>query len=745
MTTTIAKSEPVSITLPRRRWWSLPDSIWSGLSAGFALGVVILTLAFGVWDQTTGWLPMDLLLWGLAAVLWLALFDGVISLLLWATRGVARVFGARGVASKMKQFQTSLVSWPLAGAWLTLLWLAFPDSPLAAVTSTIVGTLFVLSMAIGGAVYGHLRHRWPAVIWFQLTGAVLIPLLTVLWLLWPGPGVITSLRVDANDPGVISVPNPGLRGPMPTGYFTYGSGDDRRDEFGTNVDVLTPTVDGTGIWSGSGGAAAWWWETYWGFGLDTLPLNGRAWYPMGEGPYPLVLIVHGNHAAGRHSDPGYAYLGEHLASIGYIAVSVDENFLNGNLLGDPLGKEMPLRAWLLTEHVAQWEHWNSSPDFLLASKVDLERVGVIGHSRGGEAAALAAAMLQEDCPPVDGRINPSLKENRISAVVAIAPSDASYHPCGSPTELQGTSYLTINGAMDADVGIFYGLAQYGRTQVGDSASFKAYAYLHRANHGQFNSLWGYGDLGLYDWLVLDRASLMTAAEQQQSAKVLMSSFLQAALGEQSEYREVFRRPDKYSAWLPDDLLVTRYQDGGLQVIDGRIASIEATVKTTGLVTNQSSRLTLRADGYSQYEYARNLVWDSGPASLAYEFATSVDFTAVAFVTFDLTSASDDYRPGEITLTLVAGDNIEATVPADIATRLRPPLETHLLKLPGMPGLGEFENWTWRAERVLQTYEIPLEAFMVANPNIDPSAVIELRFDLGDTSGALLIDEVGLRS
>jgi dienelactone hydrolase len=744
MTTTIAPTKPVSIPHPRRRWWSLPDSLWSGLSRGFALGVVILMLAFAVWDKTTGWLALDLLMWGLAGVLWLALFDGVVSLLLLAIRGVARVVGAMGFAARVKRFRTSLVSWPIAGVWLTVVWLVFPDSPLAAVTSTIVGTLFVLSMAIGGAIYGHLRHRWPRVTWLQLTGGLLIPMLTVLWLLWPGPGVIASLRADVNHPAVASAPNPGLSGPFPTGYFTYGSGSDRRDEFGTHPEIVTPTVDGTGIWSGFGGPAGWWWETYWGFGLDTLPLNGRVWYPVGDGPYPLVLIVHGNHAAGRFSDPGYAYLGEHLASFGYIAVSVDENFLNGNLLGDPLGKEMPLRAWLLTEHVAQWDKWNSEPGFVLASRVDLDRVGVVGHSRGGEAAALAAAMLQRDCAPVDGRINPSLEDNRISAVVAVAPSDASYLPCGLPAELQGTSYLTINGAMDADVGTFYGLAQYGRTHVEDPRSFKAYAYLHRANHGQFNSLWGYGDLGLYDWLVLDRASLMTAAEQQQSAKVLITAFLQASLRAQNEYRDLFQSPDDYAVWLPNDLLVTRYSDGELQVIDGQRASIEAAVNATGFVTNQNWRLTLRADGYSQYDYARMLVWESGPASLAYEFTTPLRLTAGNSVTFDLTSASDDYRPRDITVTLVSADDTEATVLVDVETTLRPPLETHLLKVPGMPGLGDFENWTWLTERVLQTYEIPIEAFTAANPRIDLSAVVELRFDLIDPSGVVLIDEVGLR-
>ena len=62
-----------------------------------------------------------------------------------------------------------------------------------------------------------------------------------------------------------------------------------------------------------------------------LPVNARVWYPDGPGPFPLVLIVHGNHDMRKFSDPGYAYLGEHLASRGFILASIDENFLNGDL------------------------------------------------------------------------------------------------------------------------------------------------------------------------------------------------------------------------------------------------------------------------------------------------------------------------------------------------------------------------------------------------------------------------------
>ena len=46
------------------------------------------------------------------------------------------------------------------------------------------------------------------------------------------------------------------------------------------------------------------------------------------------MIVHGNHLMTDYSDPGYEYLGNLLASRGYIVVSVDENFLNGSPYDD---------------------------------------------------------------------------------------------------------------------------------------------------------------------------------------------------------------------------------------------------------------------------------------------------------------------------------------------------------------------------------------------------------------------------
>ncbi len=105
----------------------------------------------------------------------------------------------------------------------------------------------------------------------------------------------------------------------------------RREEFGSKVDLVSESVDGSKLIEGWSGPAGWARTQYWGFDAKQLPRQGRVWFPDGDGPFPLVLMVHGNHDMEDFSDPGYAYLGELFASRGIIAVSVDENFLNSSI------------------------------------------------------------------------------------------------------------------------------------------------------------------------------------------------------------------------------------------------------------------------------------------------------------------------------------------------------------------------------------------------------------------------------
>ena len=200
----------------------------------------------------------------------------------------------------------------------------------------------------------------------------------------------------------------------------------------------------------------------WGFGPEALPLNARVWMPEGDGPFPLVLVVHGNHAMGAENEAGYGYLAEHLASRGFITASIDESFLNGSWAGDYKGNEQAVRAWLLLLHLDQWRSWNADPSGPLAGRVDLGRVALIGHSRGGEAASVAAMVAD-----TDGSFNPALRPwptgLAVHAVVSIAPSDGQYGP---NVHLEGVDLLELTGGHDADALAWSGIRQYNRTTSG---------------------------------------------------------------------------------------------------------------------------------------------------------------------------------------------------------------------------------------------------------------------------------------
>src|SRR5205807_1930218 len=316
-------------------------------------------------------------------------------------------------------------------------------------------------------------------------------------------------------PAKLAVENHGVNGPYRVQKLFYGVGNDiRRPEYGSSVAVKTHTVDASGFFKDFKGWKRWARKKYWGFDVDKLPLNARVCYPEGAGPFPLALIVHGNHRMSEFSDPGYEYLGELLASRGFILVSIDENFVNSGLFHDPpLKPGSAVRGWLLLEHLKLWKEWNQTAGIPFQGKVDLTRIALMGHSRGGEAAATAAAFNRMKYYPDDANIKFDYGF-AIKAVVAIAPADGQYKPAEQHRWIQDVSYLTLQGAHDADVSSFLGSRQWDHVKFTQPGPwFKAEIYAYRANHGQFNIVWGRTDAGKpLSWL-LNLKPLMPGDEQ----------------------------------------------------------------------------------------------------------------------------------------------------------------------------------------------------------------------------------------
>jgi hypothetical protein len=588
---------------------------------------------------------------------------------------------------------------------------------------------------------------------------------------------------SSSAPPPLPLESPAERGSFPVLRFHYGSGTDvRRPEFGSGVDWTTPAVDASKLlpqWKGFDGRAREW---YWGFSPKNAPLNGRVWAPDGAGPFPLVLIVHGNHRMEEFSDPGYAYLGELLASRGMIVASVDENFVNGNWSGDFHGKEMPLRAFLLLEHLRQWREWNRTPGHRMEGRVDLERIALIGHSRGGEAIAIAAAFNRLSHFPDDATVDFDYGFS-IRALVAIAQTDVRYT---RRMKLDNVDFLALQGSYDSDEASFFGLRQFRRTKLeaegeaeaaSDSGAsayfFKAGVYLHRGNHGQFNTVWGRTDSGPpYSWL-LNLAPLVPGEVQRQVASVYISAFLEAALHDRHAYLPLFRDSRVGRHWLPDVVLVSQFSDS----TETRIADFEedidvttatypgARVETGGLALFREEELLFR-DDQKQGTSAVVIGWHqqserTEPPFYGIRFATEgAPFGPASFLTFSMSASTEKARSSGASpkepndegdaLEAVASVDVEievetvsgrkAVVPlADVAP-ITPPLRVRFLKLARWSREELGRNW----EPELQSYEIPMRRFFSGSGS-DPERLRAIRFRFrGQREGVVILDDVGTR-
>ena len=183
----------------------------------------------------------------------------------------------------------------------------------------------------------------------------------------------------------------------------------------------------------------------------TNELRGVVHYPsdLASGPYPLVLMLHGRHAT--CFDPevswpcltkeipsfrGYDYLGEHLASRGFVVVSVGSNGVNTYDAEGDFG--MAARAHVIRENLALFRSgsYGSTPSPIpgaLRSAVNLSRVALVGHSRGGEGVVtyaqeldahpddLVPSLVLPVAPGVGAFLSPWFAKYRFGALASAAP------------------------------------------------------------------------------------------------------------------------------------------------------------------------------------------------------------------------------------------------------------------------------------------------------------------------------------
>jgi dienelactone hydrolase len=500
-------------------------------------------------------------------------------------------------------------------------------------------------------------------------------------------------------------------------------------------------------------------KLFWDFTEWEYPLNATVWYPKEEGTYPLVMIVHGNHAMEDYSDSGYAYLGELLASQGFIAVSVDENFLNGSWSGN-MGNENDARAWMLLKHLEFFEKWNQSIDNVFYEKVDMENIALVGHSRGGEAVATAATFNKLDLYPNDADIVFDFGFNIVS-VVAIAPTDGQYKPGGKLTPLENVNYLVLQGSQDGDVSSFYGDLQYDRVSFTDDKEyFKSSLYIEGANHGQFNTTWGNIDIGGPSGLFVNTKPMLVGEEQREIAKIYISSFLQNTLYNKKDYIKLFQNYNYGQNILPETKYISKFEDSNYKVIANFEEDVDITTGTVSGVKLKGEHFTFwrEKDTHLRNEEEKNnngvfLRWKNingietkNKKNFAtYKVELPKDFSKKelnkdSILSFSLADTGFTENTENIDLTIEVEDKnglVSEVALSEIGV-LNPAIKVKFTKWLFLENAYDNE-----IEMGLQSYRIPLEDFMEKNPKVSLSNIEYINFIFNKTTeGEVLLDDIG---
>ncbi len=232
----------------------------------------------------------------------------------------------------------------------------------------------------------------------------------------------------------------------------------------------------------------------------TPELAAAVHYPsdVRTGSHPLVILMHGWFAvcADRRPDAayedlyrwpckpgieqvpsnrGYDYLAAELARSGFVVVSININHINGGVHGpDEFGD----RAALVNSHLRLWHEVVTSGSGPLAEafggfRVDMSRVGVMGHSKGGRGAVRHSADGYQEWP----------EGVAVKAVVALQPIPSG----GSDSVISQVPFMTVIGGCDR-------VSNPAANDYYEAAAAHNVVPVHRlmvqgANHSFFNTQW----------------------------------------------------------------------------------------------------------------------------------------------------------------------------------------------------------------------------------------------------------------
>jgi len=469
--------------------------------------------------------------------------------------------------------------------------------------------------------------------------------------------------------------------------------------------------------------------------------------PVAPGTHPLFVIEHGNHGqcrvckdntlyydrlkqavAGTYSwaqfntncsyqwsdcpdriknHEGYNHLLDVLASHGVIAVSIDAYDLTG-----PTPDYISERADLILKHIEMWSHLNTPANFpsypdpfggMFNGHVDLSKISVSGHSRGGEASVTAYLHNQALANPFS-----------INSVSSIAPVDFY-----SPT-LPGVPYFVILPAADGDVTSLSGVPIYDRAGSGvNDATTKSGIWVYGANHDFFNTVWAvdwddYTD-GHPAWPA--RPDFITAADQQKLGEAYLAAFTLTHLMNETVYDDMLRgRLIAYPSTSGKKIYNFRHETNHNKIDAGSGTGAAGGGTTASSIMNPSVHQT----------QALRLGWPSFNADYTWTFAPKdvSGFEVLSFRVAQTNAASNPAGGQYFRVELSDGAHIIGTYTSTFFPIPKPYVRPDVI------------------HNLMTTVRIPLHTFIVNNSQLDLTNVNKIHFLFwGPSTGEIYVDDV----
>lgn len=518
-------------------------------------------------------------------------------------------------------------------------------------------------------------------------------------------------------------------------------------EYGQNTDShlapkttdLTPYIDN---YQGISSMLRGW---YWGYDINEVPLAGKIWYPTEDGDYPVLFIIHGNHIMTTKSYLGYDYLGEYLASCGYVVISVDEAFCNAYInLG--LSNENDARAILLLENMRLMESYNNDKNCSLYQKMDFNNIALAGHSRGGESVVTAALFNDYKNYPEDGNVTWDYNFN-IKSLIAIAPTCDQYQPAQHAVKVRNVNYLLLHGSNDHDVTNFMGYSQYHNITFDKNSNlFKSYVYIAGANHGQFNTKWGRYDLPYPMKPFLNTNNLLDAVEQRILLKTYLKLFLDATLKNDKTSKTFFTDNKEYQKELPGTLYINSYQDSSFDLICDFDEDSNIEFGSTDNVLLEAENISLWKEEKNPIfkasnDYVLHLEWEETKEAV-YSIHLSEYNAGDGYLQFDIMDINkkdiieDKSQLLDAMITLEDSHGNTSSIRMGDYITIYPPLPVKLFKLQFLTGTNDYKS-------CFQTVRLSCKEFENNNNEFDSSSIVKVDFEFNkNDSGKIMINNIG---